>query len=62
MINKGDLAIMSNAQIKKVIESAIDGPFQTAVLSAMTPWLQSGTRSVAKKVVEHGIPWLKRQY
>ena len=42
-----DIVDLSETQIRKAIQSAIDGPFSSAVMSTLTPWLKSGTRWAA---------------
>lgn len=62
LVARNQIRDLYDDEIKKAIESAIDGPFSSAVLSTMTPWLKSGSRWAANRVMEHGLPWLKKQY
>lgn len=61
-IANDNIKSLDDAQIRKAIESAIDGPFSSAVLSTLTPWIKSGSRWAARRVIEHGLPWLKNRY
>jgi hypothetical protein len=53
---------LNDGEIRKVLESAFDGPMAGQVFSTLSPWLKSGTKWAAKKVVDHGLPWLKEKY
>ena len=46
-----------------MLKSAIDNPgLAAAAFSAAKPWLVRGGKYLLGKVVEHGVPYLKKKY